>query len=195
MKNIDAILRRTHLYLGIFLLPWFLMYGISSLLISHHSWFRSTDPGWQPVFEKEYQFPADQYEDVREAALLILREHDLENAFWAHHPNPNRLVIHQFDFWSSNRLTYEQDTNRLTAEHQRLKLDQIILRMHFRGGFIHPGFLNFLWGVLVDIVCIAIMFWIVSGLYMWWKLRKLRTWGLLALAAGTFSFLLLLLGI
>jgi hypothetical protein len=50
--------------------------------------------------------------------------------------------------------------------------------------------------VVVDVVAVAILFWIASGLYMWLKLSSaFRKWGLLALAAGavTLGYFLLAL--
>jgi hypothetical protein len=39
MTTFDKINRRTHLYLGLFLMPWLLMYGVSSFIVIHQSWF------------------------------------------------------------------------------------------------------------------------------------------------------------
>jgi hypothetical protein len=44
--------------------------------------------------------------------------------------------------------------------------------------------------VVIDLVCVAMIVWIISGLYMWWGLPALRRWGLLAILAGTASFVL-----
>ena len=35
--------RRVHLYLGLALLPWFLMYGVSSVVFAHTSFFERRD--------------------------------------------------------------------------------------------------------------------------------------------------------
>ena len=52
--------RRTHLYLGLALLPWFVMYGISSVPFAHNQVFEQRDrakglPQWtlraEHVFE------------------------------------------------------------------------------------------------------------------------------------------------
>lgn len=37
--NAMKVVRRTHLYAGIFLAPWVAMYGFSGLIFNHHSWF------------------------------------------------------------------------------------------------------------------------------------------------------------
>ncbi len=33
------IMRRTHLYAGLFLAPWVAMYGFSGLIFNHGNWF------------------------------------------------------------------------------------------------------------------------------------------------------------
>jgi hypothetical protein len=55
--------------------------------------------------------------------------------------------------------------------------------------------LNDAWGVVVDIVCIGILLWIASGLYMWWKLPKTRAWGYAALGGGLLCFAIFLIAL
>jgi hypothetical protein len=52
MITFDKINRRAHLYLGMFLMPWLLMYGVSSFIVIHHAWFPSDRPGREVLFEK-----------------------------------------------------------------------------------------------------------------------------------------------
>ena len=193
MKSFDRINRRTHLYLGLFLMPWLLMYGLSSFLISHHSWFRSNqEPPWEPLFDREYQRPVTDTKDLRETAREILNDSRLEGAFWAQRPKPEEIRIDRFGFWGQTRLTYFIRDQRLRAEHQRMRWDQVVLRMHFRGGFAQPTFWDDFWAVMVDFACVGIFIWIASGLYMWWRLSRLRIWGAVALCGGILSFLLLM---
>lgn len=193
MKSFDQINRRTHLYLGLFLMPWLLMYGVSSFLISHHAWFRSDQPPtWQPLFEREYHRPIPDRVDLRAVALAILKDCQLDGAFWVQRPKPEEIRINRFRFWDETRLTYLIKDQRLRAEQQQLRWDQVVLRMHFRGGFQQPTFWDGFWAVLVDVACVGILVWIGSGLLMWWRLARLRIWGALAVGAGIFSFLLLI---
>jgi len=193
MMTFDRINRRAHLYLGLILLPWVMMYGISSFIISHHAWFRAdTEPPWKPVFERDYRHPVPEHGDWRAVAADILRENGLIGAFYAQQPNPDELRIDRFSFFSQIRLTYRIKEGKLRAEKQALRWDQVILRMHFRGGYDQPKFLNWLWAILVDTTCAAILIWILSGLVMWWRLARTRVWGVVALGAGAVSFLILI---
>jgi hypothetical protein len=193
MKSFDHFNRRTHLYLGLFLTPWLVMYGFSSFLISHHAWFRSDQqPAWQPVFDREYQRAVPEGAELRSVAQGILADCGLEGAFWAQRPKPDEIRINRFRFWDETRLTYALKDHRLRAEKQKLRWDQVVLRMHFRGGFMQPTLRDTLWAVLVDLACVGILVWVASGLIMWWRLARLRFWGALAVLGGTVSFVLLI---
>ncbi len=192
MNSFDKINRRIHLYLGLLLLPWLLMYGLSSFIIIHESWFRADkEPAWEPLFEKEYRRPVHERDHLRATAQEILKDCHLEGAFWADKPNPDTLHIDRFSFWGSTRLTYSLKDQKLKAERQRMRASQTVVRLHFRGGYGQPTFWDKFWGVLVDLACVAIIIWIASGVLMWWRLRWLRLWGTVALAGGALSFVLL----
>jgi hypothetical protein len=193
MFNFDKINRRTHLYLGLFLMPWLLMYGVSSFIIIHQSWFRpDKEPVGEPLFEKEYTRPVSDQEDPRAMAREILKDCNLEGAFWANKPDATTLLIDRFSFWASTRLTYSIKDQKLKAERQRMRPSQAVVRMHFRGRFGQPTFWDKFWGLLVDLACVGIIIWIASGLIMWWRLPRPRAWGAIAACGGAGMFLLLL---
>jgi hypothetical protein len=190
----DKINRRTHLYLGLLLLPWLLMYGVSSFIIIHQSWFKDNKaPSWEPVFEKDYNRTVPDSGDLRETARDILKDSNLDGAFWVNRNKPDSLQIDRFSFWGSTRLTYLIKEHQLKAERQRMPVNQAIVRMHFRGGFMQPSFWDKFWGLLVDSACVGIIIWIASGLIMWWRLPRFRMWGALAVGGGIVSFALLVL--
>jgi hypothetical protein len=130
--------------------------------------------------------------DLRAVALEILKDCQLEGAFWVQRPKPEEIRINRFRFWDETRLTYLIKDQRLRAERQEFRWDQVVLRMHFRGGFQQPTFWDGFWAVLVDVACVGILVWISSGLLMWWRMARLRIWGAIAIGAGIFSFLLLI---
>ena len=43
----------------------------------------------------------------------------------------------------------------------------------------------------VDVACLGIIMWVASGMIMWWRLPRLRTWGAIAVGGGILSFGLL----
>ncbi len=195
----DRINRRTHLYLGLFLMPWLLMYGVSSFIIIHQAWFRADKKlEWEPVFEKNYTRAisvegANNEPGLRAVAQGILKDCDLEGAFWVDRPNPDTLHIDRFSFRDSIGLTYSIKSQKLKAERQRMLWPQVVMRMHFRGGYGQPEFLDKAWGFVVDLACIGILIWVATGMVMWWRLPRLKIWGAIAIGGGVLTFLLLIL--
>src|ERR1051325_8927513 len=107
MITFDKINRRTHLYLGLFLMPWLLMYGVSSFIVIHQPWFRADKAlERETLFEKPYNGPANiqggnNEPAMRAAAQQILKDCNLEGAFWVDKPNPDTLHIERFTFRDS----------------------------------------------------------------------------------------------
>jgi hypothetical protein len=193
----SLVVRRTHIYLALFLLPWFLMYGISSLVFSHSSYFneRYKNDGvsqWTVRFDRPYHidFPPDA--DPRTAGAQILKDAGLKGAFGVYRPNEEKFNVYWYDFWDATQLTYFVKENRLLAEDRRFRWDHILGGMHARGGFEQESLLNDAWGVLVDVFCIAMLVWIATGIYMWWQLPQTRLWGGVALGSGIGLFLMFL---
>jgi len=192
----DKINRRTHLFLGLFLLPWLTIYGVSSFIVIHPKPFKFDSPPREVLFEKPYSRPVitqgkNNEPDLRAAAQEILRDNNLEGAFWVDKPRDDVVHIDRFSFRDSISLTYSLKDQKLKAERQTMRWPQVAMRMHFRGGYFQPDLGNKLWGVVVDLVCLTIIIWVFSGLIMWWRLARLRTWGAITIAAGALSFALL----
>ena len=268
----SKILRRMHMYLALFLTPWVLMYGLSTMAFNHHHALRSLYGGAPPfAMERELDYgrrfpdsagtkeiarqilvdldldgrfrvrgesdrrltilrqdPESRAESstcrgnsvspsrhrnsapricwpacmcagaegrLRATAAAVLADNGLGGLFRVRRPNPQRLIITRFDFWPQTRLTYHIAEGRLVAEDQQLRLDNFLIHMHFRAGFAQESFLSDLWAVVVDLVCVAFVLWVATGLYMWWQLAHARRWGAIALGSGWLSFILFVLGL
>jgi hypothetical protein len=197
MITFDKINRRTHLYLGLFLLPWLLMYGVSSFIVIHQSWFGANKArAPEPLFERKYDRIVNMQgvnnsPELRATAQEILKDCELEGAFWVDKPNAETLHIERFSFRDGISVTYSIKNQKLKAERRSMRVPQTIMRMHFRGGYEQPTFGNKAWGLLVDIACVGIFIWVASGLVMWWRLPRFRAWGAIAVGGVFLSFLLL----
>ncbi len=197
----DKINRRTHLYLGMFLLPWFLMYGVSSIVFSHHElldkYFDDGSPEWSRLYEREYHIEIPKGAEGRAIGARILRENGVVwNGSWGtYSPNDREFVVYTFDFWSSQRLTYFTKENRILAEKRRFRWDRFLAEMHARGEFEQEYLLGDAWAGTVDLVTIAILLWITTGLIMFLGVRGARFWGFLALGGGVMSMLGFLLAL
>lgn len=187
--------RRTHLYLGLFLTPWVLLYGISSIPFSHNDFFEQRDkaknlPNWTKTFEGPYDLgPIPDSGPLRPLGARVVRDFHMENSgYGVYRQSPTQLNIYVHTFWKSTQFKYFPAEKRIVAEDMRFRWEHFLTGMHARGGFEDSRFFPTLWAIVIDLVCLAFLIWIASGLYMWWSLRWLRRWGALALAAGVLSF-------
>ena len=189
--------RRLHLYLALFLLPWFFIYGLSSIPFSHPEWARKLygQPVWNLRFERPYKLEAGPDADLRKVGALLQREAGVEGAYGAYKPNPNRTNVYVHSFWSATQISYDVQTGLLRVEDRKFRWDHFLTGMHARGGFQHDDLLNDAWAVIVDIVCTGFLIWIASGLYMWWHIPRHRAWGWVALGSGAAAFTVFLLAL
>ena len=186
--------RRLHLYLGLSLLPWFLVYGVSSIPFSHPAWGQSVygAPKWTPRFERPYDLPLTANADLRDIGRAIASESGLDGAYGAYRPDARRINVYVHTFWHATQITYDSETKTLRAEDRPFRWDHFLTGLHARGGFSQDGVLDDAWAVVVDGVALAFLVWAASGIYMWWSLARLRLWGAVALGAGFASFGILL---
>ena len=190
--------RRTHLYLGLALLPWFTMYGISSWFFSHGDYFEERDkatglPSWNLRYEKPYDVAPPDGNELRPWATRVLADTGLHGtSYGAYRQGPNQVNVYVYTIWNSTQVKYFNDKKLMRVEDKRFRWDHAFTGLHGMGGFDQDGFLRNAWSVIVDIVCVGIVIWIVSGLYMWWHVPGHRAWGWVAVLGGWISFVLFL---
>jgi hypothetical protein len=78
------------------------------------------------------------------------------------------------------------------VEDKAFRLHHWLMRFHWISGYQHDNFFADLWAFMTDVVCAALLLWVVTGCYLWWKIRVTRLWGAVALCAGVVSFAVLL---
>jgi hypothetical protein len=186
--------RRLHMYLGLFLLPWFFVYGLSSVPFSHPGLGQSVygRPSWTLRFERPYELPVAADAPLKEIGAAIARDAGVEGTYGAYRPNAARINVYVHTFWKATQITYDTEKKILRAEDRGFRWDHFLTGFHARGGFQHDNFLNDAWAVVVDLVCIGFLIWIATGLYMWWHIPRHRNWGWLALGSGAASFAIFL---
>lgn len=192
----DKINRRTHLYSGLFFIPWFLFYALSSAFFNHPAWFNNGPVKMIPMFSRTYTAePAITQGDPRAFVGRLLKANDLEGQFVVRWDDHQRLVINQVRFLYNTEITFDPATQQVSASRSWANLRILLGRVHTRGGYDTNGSLQIFWSVIVDIIQVTMMIWIASGLYMWWNLKRFRGWGLLALASGFALFIAFLFGL
>ncbi len=84
------VIRRLHLYLGMFLVPWMLAFGVSSLPLNHTTWNRPVT--WTVIEERAYQLDMPQEAGLRALGARLLNDAGLAGGFYVSRPNAGRIV-------------------------------------------------------------------------------------------------------
>jgi hypothetical protein len=97
------------------------------------------------------------------------------------------------------RVAYNLQSGALSALPQRDALQRLSTRRFLTGlhlSFSYPARVDarWWWAVAVDAMSMAMVFWGVSGLCMWWQLKRLRIWGLATLIVSGVAATLLAAG-
>ena len=180
------VVRRAHLYAGLFLLPWVIMFGVSTIPINH----QSPEPAdWTRIGEHAFDAPVpDAAGNLRPLGREMMNAAGVKGGYWIFRVNPQQVQAGHPDFLSPTRLNYFPQEKRLVVEKRSFSLRPFLSGMHTRGGYDTDGTWDAAWAVFVDIVCVALILWIASGIYMWWTLPSTRGWGWLAIGAGMLCF-------
>ena len=198
MTHTNLIFRRVHLYLGMLLIPWVVVYASSTFVFNHHrqlfkGYFTPEARAWTTIWEKEQHLdvPKDRAK-MRELARKILDQNGMGGSFGVNQ-NPRQMNISLPDFQTPRRVVYHKKEGLLVAQEQGHTWPMLLVRLHVRTGYGREGMLHDGWAFFVDLVCLAILMWVFTGIYLWWKIPSTRKWGFISLGAGAASFLVLLL--
>jgi hypothetical protein len=194
----SKVVRRTHMYLALFLSPWILMYALSTMAMNHRKQLLEWFGGAQPKFEKqsEVQLPHGVHQPHaprEENARRILQALNLDGTHSIQKPGADgTLVLVRQEAAAPVRVTYQPAANKALIERQPFHATTWLERMHRRRGYQHPYAMEKAWAFSVDLVIVVIVFWVLSGLWMWWELKSTRWLGALSAVAGLglFAFFL-----
>ena len=98
-------------------------------------------------------------------------------------PDLNCTIAHDGKHW---RVTYNLQTGKTSARSANDREGRLSTRRFLTGlhlAFTYPSRtdVRWFWAVAVDAMFVSMVFWGVSGLLMWWQMKKLRSWGVATL--------------
>lgn len=193
----DRWMRLFHLYTGIFLVPWMVVYGLSALLLNHgpalNKLLGMKPPAFKQVAEAEYHPAADTALEPKALAQALREQLNLEGAFRIQPKAPPlEMRILRVSGSGNYQVLWRRDTGKLRVMKQGPPSAlRFINFLHFRAGygFDTPAYL--VWAVIVDGVGVSILFWVLSGIYLWARQPRVRLWGGVTLLGGLGLFTVL----
>lgn len=174
-------IRRIHLYTGVALLAFVVMYFVTGYVLIHGEWF----PGGDPVKETREQSltPAtgaspEEYSELlqRQFGLAGKRQPPVRMKDGAWRFNYARPGI-------AHEVVVPPAGDRVRITTSRFTTRQTLVgfhRLHGYGG----GWVYDLWMVVYDLASASMIVFAVTGIYLWYKLtrRRLLGWTLLAVS-------------
>lgn len=183
------MIRRIHMYAGLALTPWVLMYALSTMVMNHREHLGTKPPEFTKVEERRYEAVFPEGAKPRQQGEQVLRDLGMEGAFTAGLRN-GALVVNRLDLLQPKRITLKDGS--LLIEAAETKPAQTLERMHRRRGYSQPFWTDRVWGGLVDGFIVVMLAWAFTGVWLWWELRVTRRLGAAFLVAGlaVFTFFL-----
>ena len=198
MKRFYIITRDLHLYLGLFISPFVLVFAISVIFLVH-AWIPGVSPPGKQRLVNNVSFPADlERRNGREQLDGVRRVLDQlgihgEVGFIRRIAKERRLVIpvsvpgHE----TTADLNLAAGTAAISERNTGLADAMVYLHrmpgphnVNLRGNAPFMG----IWRWLADATAYLFLFVSVSGIYLWTALKAERRAGLSLLAAGALSF-------
>src|SRR6187200_2536915 len=161
----SLLIRRTHMYLALFLFPWLLMYALSTAVMNHRALFVDEAGNGAPQFQPERELTYDgvfpEGAELRTISGQILASLDLDGAHGVTRRKDGAIVITRNDLLTPRRLTYTPATRVLTIERLPYRSNVTLERFHRRRGYATGYALDTTWAVTVDLVIAGMIFWVV----------------------------------
>ena len=192
-RAISRLIRRIHMFTGLFLAPWMLMYALSTLVMTHSdfvfSFYSSKSPTMVTERELDYtrSFPTDVTRE--QIGQQILQDIGLDGTHYVSGGKDGKpLVVNRQHALIAQRITFDASKSKVVMEREEFRTPTFLERLHRRRGYNHPYALEDTWGFTVDVAVVTMVFWSLSGVWLWWELKSTRGWGTLALTAGVVLF-------
>ena len=182
--------RKLHYYLGLYFLFFLWLFSLTGLMLNHQQWFRNLYERTQTSYDSTIEGPAG---DTRlEQTRDVMRQLNLVGEIdW-----PAAQPVAHIDFTVARPNGSAQvrvDINAKTAYVRELTnghLHAFQIFHTFSGSrFTQPEsqrdwFMTSVWVFAMDALAAGLIVMVLGSYYMWWTLKKRKSLGVAALAAG-----------
>jgi hypothetical protein len=190
MSSLRPWIRDLHLYVGLFLSPFLLIFAVSTWVLNHPPGTRPT-PATGPAEPRKLVLADDVKVGSLEQARGILAQLQLtgEIDMVRNDTKAGRLIIPVSRPGELTTVEVDLKSSTATLRHQAEGMGAALVYLHkrpgphliqFRGNWIFMA----IWARLADAVVYATIFVTATGLYLWWAFKAERGTGWVMLGAG-----------
>ena len=196
-RRFYRVTRDLHLYFGLFISPFILVFAVSVFFLVHRL-SPNAAVGTKSLISK-LSLPPD-LENLSGRPLVdrlipILKQNGVEGELgWVQHfPKEHRFVIPVSVPGRTTTVTLDVNEREASVERRVTGLADALIVLHMSPGQHMAGIRKnwiymLVWSWLADATVYLTLFITVSGIYLWYVLRSERRNGVTLLLAGTASF-------
>jgi len=201
VKTLELWNRKLHYYLGLYFLCFLWLFSLTGLMLNHQQWFRDLYQRQEAAFEQTIETPRG--DARREQTLDVMRQLHLRGEIdWpASQPaghldfnvaRPNGAAQVRVDLAAKRASIREFKNGRLHAFQ--------IFHTFSGTRFNQPSserdwMVTTVWVMAMDALAAGLIVMVLGSYYMWWRLKKRKALGILALSAGFAACLIFVAGI
>jgi hypothetical protein len=189
-KMLELWNRKLHYYLGLYFLFFLWLFSLTGLMLNHGQWFRDLYERKQTSYEREIDPPSGSTQLAQTRDLM--RQLNLAGEIdW-----PASQPVGHIDFSvarPNGAAQVRADINARIAyvkEFQNGHFHAFQIFHTFSGSrYTQPAsqrdwVMTSIWVFAMDALAAGLIVMVLGSYYMWWRLKKRKTVGILALAAG-----------
>jgi hypothetical protein len=189
----DYWMRTLHLYTGLFLSPWMVVYAISAFNLNHSPWFTDTLKlalKWEEQRRIDFYPDASFPVDPKEQGQALLEYIDLAGPFRIQgEPNSTQMILYRPCATGPYRVTWQRQQSKVIVDRfVPASFYSYLNNLHFQHRYDLPAAAYVTWAIVVDLVTSSTILWVASGIYLWARKPRKRTLGGIFLLAGCALF-------
>jgi len=174
-------IRSLHLFTGMSLLIFVVMYFVTGYVMIHRDWFGNPDPA-SAVRTETLEYTGDETLDAW--AVYLQNTYGLTGQIESRRRfRDGRMEIVYLRPGTVYRAEVSADRKTVRITENKGSWQRTMILFHRLHGY-HGTWLYILWAVMFDLASISLIVFALTGIYMWYKLtvRRLAGWIMLGLS-------------
>ena len=175
------VIRKTHLYCGLIILIFLMMYFVSGYMMVHRPWFLAAPPPpttQTAALESPAALAPDQLAAAVQKQLRLVGRIQF----------PQKQPPEMTRFWINRpgtmiRVEVPARERQIHLTTQRVGLVGTLIMLHKVSGYDDQLIFD-AYAFFCDLAGLSMILFAISGVYLWWKRVKNHTWGILCLLAS-----------
>jgi hypothetical protein len=175
------LIRKIHLYCGLIILIFLMMYFVSGFMMVHRPWFLSPGP---PPTTQAFPLQSTANLDPDQLAANVKKQLSLTGRIQFPQSQPPGLTR----FWVNRpgtmiRVDIPANEHQIHLSTQTTGLVGTLIMLHKVNGY-DDQLLFDLYALFCDLAGASLILFALTGIYLWWKSTKNHTLGILCLTAS-----------